>query len=477
VFKAGDPEVCLRWLASVDNATILTLFAKLAVVTSDDVPTPAALDEMEIEAPFTLDGLFLIWTRASDHEGFLRWLLTLLFENHQQLYLWICQSLQWSLESDLQEEAHGMRARRLTEHGFPPPAEAAAVFLSAPPERLAPVTVAGVSTEPQPDGSAGTDSEAIVAAPPDLPGGVPFLGRCSELLEPRDRFALRAAVDRLSRLILSAELLDPGQPEDRRTALRRAARTISIALEHLAAGDPALGAALCLERSAVDLFRAGHTLVAALHRRATELKRDGWLGKVGGGSQLLEPELRRVFEASRHPRPQRFAGTDEDGKARYEPYATLAEVAEARQVLEQIAAIGRLLVDGLGLPADFSEAIDLAGCLPSSWSEIAVGDILRTALVHGALGGGVRFAPVVPAELARFVSLAVEHRRLRASFRAEAVDVLLARLPADAATLRATLEPYLAVVVDRLEEELGALDPSQPVDPRFVGGLVRRAAG
>jgi hypothetical protein len=276
--------------------------------------------------------------------------------------------------------------------------------------------------------------------------------------------------------VLVAEWLDPGKPADRQAALRLAARTVSLALEHLSGGNASDGAARCLERPPIELFRIGQTLIRELSRRARALKRDGWLGRVPNGLGLLEPELRRVLEACRLPRPRRFVGVDEDGRPRTEPFAVLSELTAARRTLDTIGALGRLLVDGLGLPPDFDAALDLSGCLPAAWPEISAGDLLRTALVHGVVSGRLQFTPVTGADLAAFVRRAVDGGRLVASVRAEAVEALLARLPRDAAAgdARSLLEGYLDVVLDRLGDEVAGLAPSPLPDVRFVGGLVRR---
>ncbi|MBN1774768.1 MAG: hypothetical protein JXB32_26150, partial [Deltaproteobacteria bacterium] len=440
VFRAAGDRVVLRWLRTADDAVLQTLLGRLAVVTADDVPRPDKLDELELGAPFSLDGLFTIWCREPQHEGFLRWLLTMLFDQYQELYLWLCHSLVWVLESEVEHEAYELRVRRLTEHGFPPPDQAAEVFRPVVPERLAPVTVVEAQRT-----ALVADDETLVVVAPEVPAGTGFLGRCVERLAPEERALFRQALERLSRLVLSAELLDPGNPDHRQLALRRAGRTIALALEHLSRGEAALGAALLLERTAVELFRTGHTLLAELPRRAAAVRRAGWLARVPGALGLLEPELRRELEACRRPRPQRFAGVDEEGQPRYEPYASLEELEASRRALEVIDVVGRLLVDGLGLPERFTEQLDLAGLLPSSWAELSAGDLLRTAVVQGVVHGGVRFAPVTGRDLSEFVRLAVERGSLRASVRDEAIDALLARLPATGGTAprRAVLEGYL----------------------------------
>ena len=116
------------------------------------------------------------------------------------------------------------------------------------------------------------------------------------------------------------------------------------------------------------------------------------------------------------------------------------------------------------------------GLPAGSWTEVSAGDVLRTALVHGVATGSVAFVPPDPGQLRAFVRRAVEGGVLRPTFRSESIDLLLARLPAEGAVAdRAVLEPYLNGVLDRLAEELAGVDPARPIDPRFVGGLVRRS--
>ena len=320
VLRSSDPDLPLRWLGAADDSAVLALFGRLCVVTSDDVPSPGKLDELDLGEPFSLDGSFLVWPRDADREGFLRWFLTSLFEAHQDTYFWICQSLQWAMESEVEEDAFVRRQARLIEQGFPRPEEGSEIFRPAPTERMAAERLAV-----PPDRTASPEAEdgAITVAPSDLPASGLFAARCIERLSPAAQTDLRAALARLGRIVLAGESLHPGKHEDRAAALRLALRTVSIALEHLSGGDPDLGAHLCLARTAVDLFQVGHTVVLALNRQARTLRQSGWLHRVPDGIRLLEPSQRQVYEASRLPRPRRFTGIDEDGNPRLEPFRSL----------------------------------------------------------------------------------------------------------------------------------------------------------
>lgn len=473
----GDDDLWLRWFEIVDRSLVVALFAHLAVVGSDDAPLPGKLFERPVAAPFSIDGLYTVWPLESKHEWFLRSFLTRLFDRDQDAYFGLCAAVQYAIESEFEEDARARREGRLVEYGFERPAGAADVFAPVPPDRVVPLrTVAEVGAP----AIAVPQDRALVKRPVDIPDEASFLGKCAAMLPADERRSVAAGIERVSRLVLSAEFGDAGDIVMRRDAASRTAAAISVAIDHLSGGDPPLAAAMLVERSAVDLFRVGNTLVRDIFVRAVRLRRSEWVERAQGVRAMLEPEIRGVWEAAERPRPMRWSGLDHEGKPRLEPFASVAQLEEARGVLDAASAVTRLMVEGLGVDRSLAALLDLRACIPSRASEVHAGDVLRTALVAGVARGVLRFDPVDADDIATFVRRATDpdaegRRRLTASFREEATAALLARLPGPPGPEHRALASYIAAALDALEAEIGFIDPEARIDVRFVGGMVRRA--
>ncbi len=469
-----EGETWMRWFRVSDWSFVVTLFARLIVVATDDMPPPGKLSDVDVTAPFSLDGLHAVWPRVAEHEGFVRSFLTRLWDLDQDGYLALMTSVQHALEAESEADAFGMRERRLVEYGFPPPEQAAEILEPPAAERMAPVRVAGFAPpvlDESPDA-------ALVLAAPDIPLDATFLGKCAAMLPEAERRRAREALDRTGRLLLSAEFGNPGDLAARRDALRSAGMAVSLGLEHLSGGEPSTGAALLVERTVLDLFRVGHALARGLWVRAVAVRRSRWFEAVPSVRSLLDPAIAGVLDACARPRPLRWAGMGAAGKPALEPFRSVAEIAEARRVLDLAAALGRLIVEGLGLDGPLDDRVDLSGCLPSDPAEVRAGDILRTAAVVLAARGTLRFDPVGAADVALALELATvvasRGRRLDEAFRRRFAEAVVGRLPEATEDERSALESYVVAALDALDDEIRGIDPARPIDVRFVGGIVRR---
>jgi hypothetical protein len=159
---------------------------------------------------------------------------------------------------------------------------------------------------------------ATVPAPFAQPLGEDcFLSRTlGAIADPDVVRPLEAALVALCNRILSADQIDPTDLDAVRLAVARARDTLSLGLEHLAAGDPLRAVGVLGAVSLVRVFRSGFSLTVELQRRA----------KVWAQEETAAPELLATLEPLLRSRPEFPAALDEPPMAGARPFRTVADV-------------------------------------------------------------------------------------------------------------------------------------------------------
>jgi Family of unknown function (DUF6178) len=205
--------------------------------------------------------------------------------------------------------------------------------------------------------------------------------------------------------------------------------------------------------------------VRRLNRRAWELASEGWLSKLPGGLNLLEPPLDRWLAGLLYPRPRCYDPTMGQGRE-YRAFLSLGDLEAAGAALDQAEFWGVLLLELMALdPGDIEELIE-AAAFPEDSGEIRLGHILGTWLARRELDlPGL--APIPLDQLGPAV--AALQKGLAGGLEKELAASLQALPdPGQAALAGKALRAVLA----RLRAELGNLNPEVELDPRFVSGLV-----
>lgn len=461
-----------RWVLRTDSELVVTLLQKLIVVTEGPVGSQAVLVEAQDSLPpFTAEGVYYIYFKVRGSERLLKTLLLQVASADLEYYLSLLLDVIGLTHTEAQEEALLGRWNRLRDDGFRPPEEAYEIYRWPRPSELE------LETGPEPgesDAGGGHTSLALVLA-----GPTGLLASAIEGLEDRERVELSRSLALTGSRILSADNLPLGELGAHRQALGKALGYVNIGLERLAAGDVERARAALTEKSATLLFRLGYSEVAGLARRATALRRQGWLrNQVGLGPELLGEPLGDVVDALVRPRPL-FAARALAGEGRDRPFRGMDEVARCAEVLDRADALRRLFIDGLGLDLAPAEVFDLTGCIPESPADLSLGLILRTAIAHLIVEGALRFTPVPASHLpllVRRLGALLGHEPTDSELRHEVFDALRERIEAPTEIELHHLGDFVDQNLAELRDALGGLDPNEPVDPRFVGAFVIRYA-
>jgi hypothetical protein len=284
-------------------------------------------------------------------------------------------------------------------------------------------------------------AEAVAGLDPDHQRRV-----LAELLRVGNRFAV-------------SSLGDLGELETHREGLRIALSHANLGLHELGGvRATALGPALLATVPVPDLVRAGTGAVMQRAERARRLAA-GWLARVGGGRQRLDPESQEMLEALLSPRP----AFGPPGVAT-RPFRHPEDLAAADEALDAIEALGAFVEQRLGVGADGRwpelEPLPAARGGPGDldWPAVAL-----TAVARAALGEPARPRPLGPQEARRALDLLLEGEDPRRP---------APRLLAIAGELG------LAAAADhlggRLADELSELPRGESPDPRYVRSLLLR---
>ncbi len=461
----ANPERVARWLLDGDEAAVVLALARIFHVFKNDESSDSAF--WPPDRPLsTLDGTYFVEPRdeVPDEAAVALWdALARLRSTHSPAFEALLEQVMWAVPAEREEEAYERRASRLAEKGFPPFDEAIEVWAAgretdpAVRRQAADRAVAAAASHLMSAGPAPADTARHLPAPVADAGRA--LAQAVAGLDPVEQHRVLADLLRVGNRFAVSGLGDLGEIETHREGLRIALSHASLGLHELGgvrAG--ALGPALLATVPVPDLVRAGTGAVMERAERARRLAA-GWLARVPGSRQRLDPESDEMLAALLAPRPAFGA----PGIAT-RPFRNPEDLAAADEALDTTEALGRFVEERLGVGDDgrWPELDPLpaarGGPLDLDWPAVAL-----TAIARAALGEPARPRPLGPDEARRALSLLLEGENPRRP---------AARLFEIAEELG--LGAAASHLGRRLADEASELPPDDAPDPRFVRSLLLR---
>ena len=486
--SAGD-EVTERLVASVgDDLWNLMLGASLSVFETAEEGEEGAPPDWDL---FNSPGNDFLIAVAPDEPLLpaMRAVIDVLYRGSVERGRAILRSLRWELPSQLEEESYERRNHRISDYGFVAPAEAREFYRYVDPAQLKAELVALIRGDTQ----AGHAPRPFVADSEPQRTGLALVGyqpegllvRALETCPAAHQVRLHQALVRLAYRAQAARAAGLAEFDELARWSRHALTTCDMGLSFVSEGQVEV-AALLLQMVPLDrLFQLGHSLVIQLHHRARRVR-----ALLGGaaGVELLEPDDAALVAGLLLPLPMRTlraapAEADEDGQQQPDlsrPFESLADLKEVEIRLAAMAAVARLL-SGFG-DAPLAAVRDK---LVAEMAEFQAGDVrltsmLATAIAWTVLEGKPQLAPLTLAQAGVFLQQAFETsaagRRIAAPLR-KALSRSLLTSPELSETELVGLEAFVQRTLDRLDGELGGLDPAAPFEARFVGAALILRAG
>ncbi|GEM_PF-2706149 len=481
VSQAGTATVD-RFVASQATA-VLTYFVSGSVRVFEDREEAEVHMTTDREVFTSPDGAFvLIADPEDDRLPAVRILIDSIYRIGVEYGRRVLRAIRWELPASLEDDLQDRRDRRVATHGFTSRYQAREAYdwsqAADLPDRLDVALAA--QDEPQPDLlRPWTEGGQRTGLALSRVSGSSFLSRALEACSESVRQRLEVAFTRLAYRIQSARAAGPAEIDELHTWTRHAVCTCDIGLESLCGGDLDKATAALEHIPLVDLFRAGHGAVVRLHHSARRLRRD-----IGGdeGLHLLDDDGADKVRALLRGLPELATGTampDSADESRQvvvsRPFESLAEVRSSGRELRRMnaaVALVRRLADAS--PIDAVQL--LADDLPNGVSDdLRLSSLVGTVIAWTILDGKPRLLPLAARDVQRFLAVAFDgiggHRKIRKELRAALIRALVSspHISDDDVT---PIEELVAHVLGRLDEELGGLDPTADVDPRFVGTAV-----
>ncbi len=312
------PSRLLRAVGGVD-IELLALWLRRSCHIYDRTLEEGVDENSNLPRYLTPDTFFVVeFLPETDAATALAWerLLDRLYAADQQFARRLLLEAKWGLESELEETAYRWRRGRLEDLGFVEYFEAIAVYARIDPVEAK--EAAAVDWRPR------GPREAPVVLPVPVAdafaeGGffaTVFASIADEAFAQDLAEALLALVNR----VLSADRVDPGEPDHVRTVSARALATVSLGLEYLAQGSPEVARGVLERTPLITVFRVGFSLTAELGRWAQRIYQKG----------IDDPNLDPLL--AKRPLFPRSFDTPPYGGGR--PFRSLADLAVVRQYLE-----------------------------------------------------------------------------------------------------------------------------------------------
>jgi len=467
LIEAGEPVV-RRVLRSTDDEMLTLLFQQWVRVTPIEldegggvelhsVHRPETGDERGIVSP---DGAYRFSPIIPEHTPAVQQLARIFYRSQRARFDRILWSAVYEMPADLEEQTLQWRSSRLEEHGFPPWEEALSVY--APP--------AGVRVHPQPLRSKDADALQAPHSPLRILSSGGVLGRILEELPDEAREGALHELISVANRLLVANAADTGDPEAHRATVRTAAGYIDIALEARGADGSPEAIAVLREIPLIELFREGYTRAAKLQKSARNLMDQGWASAHPNSLELLDSPVRERIKRLLDTRPN-YLEILEDGRMAARPFRRQIEIDETRVALEMASLIGRLMVEHLGL--DVEQAMEQGAVSETETPRFSA--YLLTLLAWHSTRSALRGDPLPPDVATDFLREIASARTAPPQAAAEALETLLQKMALSFAlteTETTILRSFGRAALERLSAECGSMDPSIPVDSRFVNCLL-----
>ena len=454
--KGVSPEVALELTAATDPEIFQLMFLRGVEVRSHDEEIDDVPDDIQcLESPD-----FAYWVLVPrEHElaerlpELMRYLWAVDLDTAHQLF----DALRFELPSSLEESLLQLRSGRIADLGFPMPDDvaelAAPLDARAARQRVRDDLDDLALVDPFDQGTVGEDLALRGVRP------TPFLADALGRLGDDERARFAQAMVYLVNGVLMALTRDLSHVGQLPRAGRHAAAMVGLGLAYLADESPSRAAAALRHVAPREAYRVAVSLLAELAHRARRVRaRAG----VADGLCLFGAPTDDVLDGAARPMPVYFEGLDGQGAVTFRDFEAPADVAAVEVRVADAEALLDFFEQRLGFSTHALAGARLDGLSEDDRRLVRFAGLFRTALANLALTDELRLTPLDHADLAAFLTLAIEGGRL-----APRIRELPRRLGPDAPE---ALARWMDGALEELELALGRVGLHE-LEPRYAAEL------
>ncbi len=433
---------------------------------------PQTLPEAPSDRFVQFDEHYLIeFTRYDTLGAHIQEFLEEAFERDYNYFTSLMEEIYWGVEAELEEQAYQFRSARLADRGFPDYFDAQDVFAYVNPQRFLEIR----RSYPAPSRTDLPDEGDLV--PPDM---APVTADSDHSLfntaltagfAAQGKRQLRSEMAMVTNQLLVARAVDFGDLDAVRVSVEMTHDYLNLALEHLAGGELRAAIEHLRDTHLKLLFRLGVSLTIDLRKRAEEVV--GRLGLEAGAARdiaYLDSPYREALAGFLERQPRFYAALDRGGSMAMRDFRSMRDLHLAYGLLEQIAAMPELFRSLL--------ALDLAAPgfrAAVAGHEIRLSQVLLTALARWAMDRQTSIDPIEPERLGEMRDAIMTRTgppyELRPEFERRVDELLDERLDE---TVRKRAAGFVGSCLNLIRDDLAGLDPSAPIDPRFIRAVMIR---
>ncbi len=336
-------------------------------------------------------------------------LLDRLYAADMELAHKVVKTARWEPPAELEEMSYRWRSGRIMDLGFADYYEAIEVY-----SYLKPTAVKigeNTADPPLPEDLDVAGMDLVQEAQGDRRD---FLAACLARIEdPAEMRRIGQAAATLANKMMAADLVENPDYHLAAHYMARMRRYLSIGLERLTGGDPNLGPKALATISLARILRVGYSLTLDLKRLVMGLRSAGRISLAPTGTTLLDEPWEALVRGLEQRRPELTRAFDDPPGEGFRPFSSMADLAFALRLVEDLANQWSLCFEKLRFPLDILSSETLKSCMPASPAQVTLGDIFRTALLNHLIGAAPSPRPLSEHELARAKSALAQVRRKR----------------------------------------------------------------
>lgn len=261
---------------------LLSLILMREITVGGGLGELATDDERLATWDHSFDQLFFITFRHKETSETIGRLLDVIYRLHNDLYLYLMESVRNEMESELEETAYALRSGRLADLGFPALMDALAIYAHTDPAAFTP------SRRKEP--LCKLEGQSMPVLPPQ-----DSLFR--RVLVAADSEELYVELNYLINNALVAEEAPFSDAEAMQEVMQRVHGTLNIAIEHLSKGNEAKGVEIVTGEYLKRLFQLGFSILVELKRKAAHITGEDYaVSKALNGLKARYPKFYKGLE-------------------------------------------------------------------------------------------------------------------------------------------------------------------------------------